>query len=255
MAALWDLDLIMDKYDSYKPDEETIESWVDAFEARLLCHNITSNEKKKHWCQALVGEAGRNIIKKLPAGSTWEQVKSELCGVLGETNPRDRAFDQLLNYRAGGKGMGEIASDIMTKASIATEDVDAQNRIGLKAFLSAMPASISKELRRKHLSDVREALQEARFLQRVQEEESHNKKKVLTLDLPPSPSKEDLVEECLKQLQNRGLIGARRERRSGVKGPCWCCGEEGHFLMQCPVIKKNRTARGGTVPKKDQGNE
>lgn len=245
----------MDKFDAFKPDEETIESWIDAFEARLLCHNITSSEKKKHWCQALVGEAGRNIIKKLPTGSTWDQVKVELSSVLGETNPRDRAFDQLLNYKSGGKGMGEIASDIMTKASIATDDIDAQNRIGLKAFLSAIPVSISRDLRRKHLSDVREALQEARFLQRVQEEEGIGRRKVLALDLPASPSKEDLVEECLKRLQSRGLLNGGKERRGPNKKVCWSCGDEGHFLRQCPVVKKNKTASGGAFPKKKQGNE
>ena len=259
MAALWDLDLIMDKFEQFKPDEETIESWVDAFEARLLCHNISSNEKKKHWCQALVGEAGRNIIKKLPQASTWDQVKAELYNVLGETNPRDRAFDQLLSYKPGGKGMGEIATDIMTKASVATDDLDAQNRLGLKAFLSAIPLSISRELRKRHLGSVREALQEARFLQRVEEQESSNeKKKVLTLDLPPPPSQMDLVEECLKQLQNRGMIGEGKERRSGNgsrrKVVCWCCGEAGHVMMRCPTVKKNRSAQSGAVPK-TQGNE
>ena len=66
----------MEKFEPFKPDEETIESWLDGFEARLLCHdNITSNYRKRHWCQALVGEAGRSIIKKLPIRATWDQVK------------------------------------------------------------------------------------------------------------------------------------------------------------------------------------
>ena len=245
----------MDKFEAFKPDEETIESWIDAFEARLLCHNITANEKKKHWCQALVGEAGRNIIKKLPQGITWDQVKLELCTVLGETNPKDRAFDQLLNYKAGDKGLGEIATDIMTKASKATDDLDAQNRLGLKAFFSAVPLSISKELRRKHFVTVREALEEARFLQRVEEEEGLNEKKILTIDQSTPPSQKELIEECLKQLQSKGIIGEKRERRGGRRGACWCCGEEGHFLMQCPTVKKNMAIQGGTSPKKNQGNE
>ena len=248
----------MEKYEPFRPDEETIESWLDAFEARLLCHNITSNEKKKHWCQALVGEAGRSIIRKLPAGSTWDQVKGELLNVLGEANPRDRAFDQLLHYKPGDKGLGEIAADIIAKASLATDDLDAQNRLGIKAFLSAVPLSISKELRRKHLDSVREALQEARFLQRVEEQEgSKVKKEVLTLDVPPPPSQQDLVEECLKQLQARGLLAEKKERRvgSGRRGTCWCCGETGHFLMQCPTVKKNRSNQGGPALRKEQGNE
>ena len=56
----------MEKFEQFKPDEETIESWLDGFEARLLCHNIQTCQKKRNWCQALVGEAGRSIIRKLP---------------------------------------------------------------------------------------------------------------------------------------------------------------------------------------------
>ena len=114
----------MEKYGAYKPDEETIEAWLDGFEARLLCHDIVSNDRKRHWCQALVGEAGRNILKKLPLRATWAQVKQELIDVLGEANPRDRAFDILVNYRAGDKGLGEIAADIIAKAIKATDDAE-----------------------------------------------------------------------------------------------------------------------------------
>ena len=230
----------MDKFEPFKPDEETIESWVDAFEARLLCHNIQGCERKRHWCQALVGEAGRNIIKKIPQRATWDQIKAELYGVLGEANPKDLAFDQLLNYKPGDKGLGEIATDIITKAGRATEDLEAQNRLGIRAFLSAIPASLGKELRRKHLLSVKDALEEARFLQRVQDEEG--KGHVLAVKSERTLSQAELVEECIKQLRSKGLLADKRERpgNGSKKIKCWCCGEIGHVLMNCPVIRQNR---------------
>ena len=246
----------MDKFEAFKPDEETIESWLDALEARLLCHNVTSCDKKRHWCQALVGEAGRNIIRKLPSRSTWGQIKAELISILGEPNPKDRAFDQLLHYQPKGKGLGEIATDIITKANKATDDIDAQHRLGLKAFLSAVPASISRELRRKHFSSVKEALDEARFLQRVEEEEK--KETVFTVgsdETPPPPSQKDLVEECIRQLHSKGMLGEKREQPNAKrKASCWCCGEEGHFMMQCPTVSRNKAAQNGAARKKP-GNE
>ena len=182
---------------SFKPDEETIESWLEKFEIRLLCHNIQVCIKKRHWCQALVGEAGRKVISKLSPTATWEEIKQELCDVLGEANPKDRAFDILLNYRPGDKGLGEIATDIMTRAIEATDDEDAQNRLGLRAFLSAVPSRIGKELRKRHLYTVKEALDEARFLQRAEFEDSSVKEQVLAVD--KTPSSQELVEECLKK--------------------------------------------------------
>ena len=171
----------MEKFEQFKPDEETIESWLDGFEARLLCHNIQSCEKKQNWCQTLVGEAGRSIIKKLPRAAPWDEVKRELCDVLGEADPKERAIEGLLQYKPKDKGLGEIAADIITKAARATDDVAMQAKLGLKAFLKAIPESIGRELRRKHFHSVREALQEAKFLQTIQDSEDLEKGKVLTV--------------------------------------------------------------------------
>ena len=140
----------MDKYEQFKPDEETIESWLDGFEARLLCHNISTGQKKRNWCQALVGEAGRSIIRKLPHTATWDKIQKELCDVLGEIDPKDQAIEGLLKYKPKDIGLGEIAADIIAKAARATDDVDMQARLGLKAFLRIVPESIGRELRRMH---------------------------------------------------------------------------------------------------------
>ena len=51
-----------------------------------------------------------------------------------------------------------MASDIMAKAAIATNDADLQTQLGLKAFLKAVPRNIGRELRRQHFDSVKEAL-------------------------------------------------------------------------------------------------
>ena len=143
-----------------------------------------------------------------------------------------------------------MAFDIMAKAAIATNDVDLQMQLGLKAFLQNVPESIGRELRRRHFASVREALAEARFLQSVEEDEDHDNGKVFTVkaeDKPVEEPKVDLnqvVEACVKQLQ---ALQANKEqseqpRSARKKLRCWCCGEEGHLLRECPVIRQNRTA-------------
>ena len=242
----------MDKFEAFKPDEETIESWLDALEARLICNNVTTAERKRQWCQALVGEAGRNIVKKLPPRVTWDQVKLELCEILGESNPKERAFDDLMSYKAGDKGLGEIAIDIMTKASLATDDIDAQHRLGLRAFLLAIPDSLGKELRRKHFRTVKEALEEARFLKRVSAEEGTSREKVLAVD-KGDLLHQQIVEECLKCLQSSNISTEKREQQRGGRLKCWCCGKEGHAMMQCPIVAENLASSMGSAPK-PQGN-
>ena len=181
----------------------------------------------------------------MPQRATWDQVKQELLDVLGVVNSKDRAFDKLLCYNPGDKGLGEIAIDIMTEASRATSDLNLQHRLGLRAFLSAVPDRLGRELRRKHFSSVKEALEEAKFLQRVIDEESSREEKVLVVDKADLPLQKGKVEELLKHLVARGLVGRKRERLGKTKATCWCCGEQGHFVKQCPVVCKNKSSSGG----------
>ena len=155
VAAVGSLSHKMDKCDKYNPDEETIEAWLKVFEIRLLCHNIWEADLKRNWCRSLVGEAGNSIIEKLPQSADWTEVKEELCSFLGEGDPKKRAFEALSSYKPKGKGLGEMATDIMAKASLATSDADLQTQLGLKAFLQAVPRNIGSELRRRHFDSSR----------------------------------------------------------------------------------------------------
>ena len=135
-----------------------------------------------------------------------------------------------------------------------------QAQLGLKAFLKALPESIGHKLRRKHFQSVREALKEARFLQTVQDGEEPEKGKVLPIakeeekPVEKQVDLEQIVGECLKQLQGQSTMAGKNER-PGKAGRgrfrCWCCGEEGHMMMQCATVKKNREAQNeATRPKK-----
>ena len=171
----------MEKYEKYNPDEETIEAWLKGFEIRLLCNNITAADRKHIWCSALVGDAGNSVIERLPQAATWVEIKEELCSIRGDGEPKKRAFEILSQYKPKGKGLGEMAIDIMAKAAIATNDADLQMQLGLKTFLQNVPESIGRELRRKHFGSVREALAEARFLQFMEEDEDRDNGKVFTV--------------------------------------------------------------------------
>ena len=241
----------MKKFEKYNPDEETIEAWLKGFEIRLLCNNITAADRKHNWCRALVGEAGNSIIEKLPLAVTWSEIKTELCSVLGDGEPKKRTFEILSRYKPKSKGLGEMASDIMAQAAIATNDADLQTQLGLKAFLQAVPRNIGRELRRRHFNLVKEALDEARFLQSVEEDEDRDSSKIFTVEAEakspieePKVNIQQIVEACMKQMQAQQPKKEQSEqpRTSRRKLRCWCCGEDGHTLKKCPIIQLNRAA-------------
>ena len=208
----------MEEYEKYNPDEETIEAGLKDFEIRLLCNNITAADRKRNWCSALVGDAGNSVIERLPQAATWLEIKEELCSALGDGEPKKRAFEILSQYKPKGKGLGEMATDIMAKAAIGTNDADLQTQLGLKAFLQNVPESIGHELRRNHFGSVREALAEARFLQFMEEDEDRDNGNVFTVKEEVKPIEEpkvdlnQVVEACMKQLQ---ALQANKNKASG----------------------------------------
>ena len=240
----------MEKYEKYNPDEETIEAWLKGFEIRLLCNNITAADRKRNWCQALVGDTGYSVIERLPQAATWVEIKEELCSVLGEGEPRKRAFENLSQYKPRGKGLGEMAFDIMAKAAIATNDADMQTQLGLKAFLQNVPESIGRELRWRHFASVREALEEACFLQSVEEDEARSRGKIFTVKEEVKPVEEpkvdlnQVVEACMKQLQalQANKKQSERPRSARKRLRCWSCRNEWHLMRACPVVQQNKAA-------------
>ena len=242
----------MEKYEKYNPDEETIEAWLKGFKIWLLCNNIAAADRKHNWCQALVGEAGNSIIEKLPLATPWAEVKAELCSVLGDGEPKKRAFEILSRYKPKSKSLGEMASDMMDKAAIATNDADLQTKLGLKAFLQGVPRNIGRELRRWHFNLVKEALDEARFLQSVEEDEDRDSGKIFTVEAEAKPPVEEpkvdiqqIVEACMKQMQAQQpkKEQSERPRSSWEKLRCCCCKKEGHPMRACPVIQKKSCLR------------
>ena len=46
---------------------------------------------KIQWCRSVIGSVGCRIIKGLPDGAQWGQVKAELRKYLGKDNPKSAA--------------------------------------------------------------------------------------------------------------------------------------------------------------------
>ena len=144
-----------------------------------------------------------------------------------------------------------MASDIMAKAAIATNDADLQMQLGLKAFLQAVPRNIGRELRRRHFDSVKDALDEARFLQSVEKDENCGSGKIFTVEAEAKPPVEkpkvgiqQIVEACMKQMQAQQTKKEQSEqqRSSRRKLRCWCCSKMGHLMKACPVVQQNRAA-------------
>ena len=139
-----------------------------------------------------------------------------------------------------------MATDIIAKATLATNDADLQTQLGLKAFLQALPRNNGRELCRRHFESVKEALVEARFLQSIEKEENGESGKIFTVESVENLKVEikRIVKDCLKEMQSKQSKKEQSERpwRSSRKLWCWYCKEMGHVMKGCPVMQQDRTA-------------
>ena len=164
---------------------------------------------------------GRIIIKGLPDGAQWGQVKVGLRKLLGKDNPKAAAWKRLRGYKAKGKCFGEIASEVKELAEKAAYEEEVRKRLAVEAFLGAIPWHFACEIRIKRIDNLKEALEEAK-LHRTLEDEEDSKKRV------------QAITEDLRPARQEGQ--RTKEARKGRRGPvCWGCGEPGHVLKNCEL--------------------
>ena len=238
----------MEKVEEFRVGSESIEDWLDGFEARLEALEIRENRKKGKWCRAVIGSVGRGILKNLDPALAWNDVKAELKRYLGEEDERTAAWRNLRHYRAEGKSLGEIAADVLGHARSAATEEDVQQRLAVEAFLEAIPWRIAKELRRKRLDTLKKALEEAKFIMAINEEEEKKELQV----------KKVSFQEDVPTSRPRGANREEEPRRTGRWGQqprnivCWACSERGHVARNCPLFKEWKEYRNnrGTSPQR-----
>ena len=120
---------------------------------------------------------GCRIIKGLPDGAHWGQVKAELRKYLGENNPKSAAWKRFRSYKAKGKCFGEIAKEVKELPEKAADEEDIRERLAVEAFLGAIPWHFASKIKIKRIDDLKEAFEEAK-LRWILEEEEDSKKRV-----------------------------------------------------------------------------
>ena len=61
----------MEKLEEYSSDAQSVEDWLETFEIRAACLNITNDTKKVQWCKSVIGGVGRKILQGLVTPFTW----------------------------------------------------------------------------------------------------------------------------------------------------------------------------------------
>ena len=129
------------------------------------------------------------------------------------------AWRKIKQYKAEGKSLGEIASDVISLATQAATEADVRQRLALETFLEALPWKFALEIKKKKLDSVEEALKEVRLLQMLEDEEGKRQKK---------------GKFSLKERQNEHkFIEKKKSEFRRTEITCWGCGKKGHTLQNC----------------------
>ena len=197
----------MDKLPEYHAEEDT-EDWLEVFECHSACLKVKT---KIQWCRSVVGSVGRRILKSLDDRVSWAAAKEELRKYLGEENPRESAWKKLRRYKGKGKSFGEIVSEVKELAVKAAKEEDVQERLAVEAFHGAIPWPLVKDISSRRIDSLQKALEEARLMQMLEEEEER-KGRVQTLAEEP------------RLERGKERRPSRKEERCNRRRPvCWGC--------------------------------
>ena len=83
----------MEKLEEFNPDQQSLEDWIEAFEARAACTGNIQSARKVQWCRSVIGSVGRKILRNLEGNVSWEDAKAELRRFLGEQDTRAIALE------------------------------------------------------------------------------------------------------------------------------------------------------------------
>ena len=134
---------------------------------------------------------GRRILKSLDERTGWDEAKEELRKYLGKENSREAAWKKLRRYKGKVKYFVEIVSEVKELAVKATEEEDVQERLAVEAFLGAIPWPLAKSIRGKRIENLQGALEEARLMQMLDEEENRRKRVQAMAEAPRAGRKEE----------------------------------------------------------------
>ena len=239
----------MEKYEAFNIETDSIEEWLEGFEAVTEALDIRAEARKIKWIKATIGPVGRGVLQNLGPDATWDQVKGELRRFLGHEDSRSNAWRNLKHYKAENKSLGQVASEVMGHARRAANEVDVQQRLAMEAFLDALPRSIAKELRKSRPTSVPKALDEAKFLMALQDDDEREQLKTLEFQQnnfatrkPEEPEERRYLNQELyqrrNQYQNRSQYqyqSQNRNQRRPNQVTCWACDKEGHLARDCPL--------------------
>ena len=140
-------------------------------------------------------------------------------------------WKKLQRYKGKGKSFGEIVSEVKELAVKAAEEEDIQERLAVETFLGAIPWPLAKSIHSRRIDSSQKALEEARLMQMLEEEEE-GKGRVQALTAEPRAE---------QRKERRPTL--REERRNQQRPVCWGCGEEVHVLLNCELWQTFRQER------------
>ena len=139
------------------------------FEGRTACSKDKDDKCKIQWCGSEIGNVGRRILEVLPGGAQWRQAKAELKKYIKEDNPKSAAWKRFRGYKTKGKCFGEIAIEVKELAGKAADEEAVHERLAVESFLVAIPWHFARKIGVKRIYNLKEALEEAKLHQTLEE--------------------------------------------------------------------------------------
>ena len=255
----------MPKYDHR---QHVLSDWLTELDQQFQLGEVDEDTNKITWCQLLIGATGSGILSSLGEAASWEEAKEALLTRLGIGSVRNEAWAALKDLRKGTK-------DIVEKLAkrLHPRDEEAAERHAVDAFLGALDKNLAMEVQKLGHRTMEEVVAAARRIEKILEEQTESKMERLVNSMkdqirilkkeqiathkvtappaatmaaisapataaaaaaqaPPTAPARHLYHDYGEEMNFHRPPRCQLDRRPLS---CFLCGEEGHFMPNCPA--------------------
>ena len=148
-----------------------LSDWLGKLEFRFSMAEVDEDQQKINICALYMGQTGEDILRTLPAETTWERAKTALANSIGEGTVQEEAWAMLKNITRDGQDLVDFGSRVKKLAERAYPgQPETIEHHAIDAFVRALDRQLARKVQEQGHATFEQVVAAARRFERLERE-------------------------------------------------------------------------------------